>query len=160
LFNIGDKVVCPKQGVGIIENIEERQFLGETQKYFIIKLLSHDMTILIPLNKIDNFKLRPISDGSAVEDALTTLKENRDNLSLNSNFKERYNENLDKLATGSLNKCSEVVRDLSIIKKIKALNSSEQVQLNNARQLLTDEISLIRNVSKNQVSMLLDTILS
>ncbi len=160
LFKIGDKVVCPKYGIGILKNIEDRDLFGTTQTYYVIESLSDNMTISIPFSKSNSFHLRPINSSVSLEETLHILKQKEDLCVSTISFKERYSLNKQKLASGFLNDCSEVVRDLNFIKKSKSLNSSERTQFAIAKQLVTDEISLIKNISKEQAVDLVDTLLA
>ncbi len=160
MFKIGDKVVCPLRGPGIIEKIENRNFLGETQEYFIIKIVNSDMTLMIPTSKIDASNIRSISDLPTADHAVETLSSYEATSAEASNPKERCKMNRDKISHGSLLECAEVLRDLTHIHQKKSLNISEREMLMNARKLVINEVSLIKDISESQVSSLIDTILS
>lgn len=147
MFTIGDKVVYPMQGIGIIERIENKIFSGKSKEYIIIKILSNNLEIMIPSDKISNSSLRKISDNSTLENVLFNLTDKTINIKGMSS-KERYQFNLDKIKSGSLQDSAEVVYDLISIKKEKTLNSSEKQLFNTARKFLVQEVSLIKNISE------------
>lgn len=159
LFDIGDKIVYPMQGAGVIQGIEEKVFQGKKQQYYIIKMLTNNMEIMIPSWRISNANIRLISDDSTLKNVLFNLnaRELEPNESLNS--KQRYQANMDKIKTGSLKDGAEVVYDLTQLNKEKALNTSESQMLMNARKFLVDEIILIKKITEDEANDLLDSII-
>ncbi|WP_461613449.1 CarD family transcriptional regulator [Clostridium sp. Marseille-QA1073] len=159
MFEIGDKIVYPMQGAGVIQGIEEKVFQGKKQQYYIIKMLTNNMEIMIPSWRISNANIRLISDDSTLKNVLFNLnaRELEPNESLNS--KQRYQVNMDKIKTGSLKDGAEVVYDLTQLNKEKALNTSESQMLMNARKFLIDEIILIKKITEDEANDLLDSII-
>ena len=150
MFLIGDKVVYPMQGIGIIDRIEDKIFSGENREYIIVKILSNNLEIMIPSDKILNSNLRKISDNSTLEDILFSITENNDTLE-DISAKERYQTNMVKVKSGSLKDSVEVVYDLLLMNKAKSLNASEKQLFNTARKFLVEEVSLIKNISETEV---------
>lgn len=146
LFLIGDKVVYPMQGTGIIERIEDKIFSGRNKEYIIIKIISNNLEIMIPIDKISNSNLRKISDNSTLNNVLFNLTNRNTDLN-NTSSKERYQNNVNKIKSGSLKDSAEVVYDLTLINKEKSLNASEKQLFNTARKFLIEEISLIKDIS-------------
>lgn len=146
MFSIGDKVVYPMQGTGVIERIEDKIFSGKNKEYIIVKIMSNNLEIMIPSDKVLNSNLRKICDNSTLNDVLINLND-RDSDSENSSAKERYQSNMNKIKTGDLKDSAEVVYDLTLINKEKSLNTSEKQLFNTARKFLVEEISLIKNIS-------------
>lgn len=160
MFKIGDKVVCPMRGAGIVERIEDRDFLGAIQEYFIIKIINTEMTLMIPSDRIETSNIRLISDLSTAEEAFGTLSTYEEAVGEVVNAKERRKLNMEKISKGSLQGCVEVVRDLSHIHQKKSLNASEREMLMNARRFIINEVSLVKNISETQASTLIDSIIS
>lgn len=162
LFEIGDKIVYPMQGAGVIEGIEEKDFQGKKQQYYVIKMLTNNMEMMIPSWRMSNSNIRLISDDSTLKNVLSNLTdtdtESETTEPLNS--KQRYQFNMDKIKTGSLKDGAEVVYNLTQINKEKALNTSESQLLMNARKFLIDEIILIRKITEDEANDLLDSIIS
>jgi len=150
LFSIGDKVVYPMQGIGIVERIEDKIFSGKNREYIIVKIISNNLEIMIPSDKISNSNLRKISDNSTLEDILFSITENNDTLEVIS-AKERYQSNMVKIKSGALKDSAEVVYDLLLMNKEKSLNTSEKQLFNTARKFLVEEVSLIKNISETEV---------
>ena len=150
MFSIGDKVVYPMQGIGIVERIEDKIFSGKNREYIIVKIISNNLEIMIPSDKISNSNLRKISDNSTLEDILFSITENNDTLEVIS-AKERYQSNMVKIKSGALKDSAEVVYDLLLMNKEKSLNTSEKQLFNTARKFLVEEVSLIKNISETEV---------
>ena len=160
MFAIGDKVVYPMQGIGIIERIENKVFSGKNREYIIIKILSNNLEIMIPTDKILNSSLRMISDVTTLQNVLSNLadesKKNNCSLEVISS-KERYQNNLNKIKTGSLKDSAEVVYELILMNKKKSLNTSEKQLLKTAKKFLVDEVSAIKNITENEAKDFLST---
>lgn len=160
LFQVGDKVVYPMHGAGVIESIEEKEFLGEMQKYYIIRITSNNLKIMIPINKISTSDLRLINDESTLKNILLTLNDGETNEEEMVPVKERNLIFTQKIKSGSLRKSAEVVRDLMFINDTKPLNTTEKQLLDRAKKLLVSEIALIKNISNTQADDLLNEIIN
>ena len=157
LFKVGDKVVYPMQGTGVIESIEEKDFLGEKQQYYIIKMLSQSMQIMIPSSKIKESNLRLINDATTLETILSDFTNKDPQTTKDTPPKQRYKIHMDKIKSGSLKESAEVIWDLVCLNKEKTLNATEKQLLTNARKFVVGEISLIKKISENEANDLLDT---
>lgn len=155
MFNIGDKIVYPMQGIGIIEDIEEKTFSGETQTYYIIKMLTNNMKIMLPSIRAKDLNVRLISDEATLENVLIALNNKKWDSEEIPSSKQRYKINMDKIKLGSFEKNAEVVYDLTFINKKKPLNSNEKQMLKNTRKLLINEITLIKQISEDEAVSLL-----
>jgi len=159
LFLIGDKVVYPMQGIGIIDRIEDKIFSGKNREYIIVKILSNNLEIMIPSDKISNSNLRKVTDNSTLEDVLFDLT-NKNNKLESISAKERYQNNMTKIKSGSLKDSAEVVYDLILMNKEKSLNTSEKQLFNTAHKFLVQEVSLIKNISETEARDFLNLNLS
>ncbi|MGL6173178.1 MAG: CarD family transcriptional regulator [Cellulosilyticaceae bacterium] len=159
MFQVGDQVFCPMRGSGIVEAIEEREMLGNIQEYFIIKLTTSGMTVMIPTEGTIKSKFRLISDTKLAEEVLDTLSDEENPIDKLVSIKERLKINQVKLKAGTFADCGEVIKSLTCFQKIKALNNSERVLLMDARKLFIDELSLIKAISKEEANSMLDSLL-
>ena len=157
MFKIGDKVVYPRQGIGTIVEIAEKDFTGEKKSYYIIKMYNEDMEVMIPVDKIENFNIRFISDEEELQDTLGILNTTLEDSSLDMDTKERVKVNTGKINSGSLIQNAEVVSDLSRIKKEKTLNASEKQMLQHAKRNLIDEIINVKGISEKEAESLIDS---
>src|SRR5690554_2149410 len=117
LFNIGDKVVYPMHGAGVIEAIEEKEILGDRKKYYVMKLPIGEMKVMIPLDNVCWVGLREIIDKDAVEQVFEILQNGCEETS--SNWNRRYRHHLEKIKSGSIFEVAEVVRNLVLRDKEK-----------------------------------------
>ncbi|EEM03624.1 transcription factor YdeB [Bacillus pseudomycoides] len=157
LFQIGDKIVYPMHGAGIIEAIEDKEVLGKIRQYCVIHMVISDMQVMIPMDKVENSGIRYVVDKNTLNDVLVDIHNGEADHSLS--WKQRYTMNMEKMKNGNLLDGAEVVRDLIRRNKERALNASEKQMLDNARRILISEVALVQNVSENQATYILqDTI--
>jgi CarD family transcriptional regulator len=149
LFQIGDNIVYPMHGAGIIKAIEEKEISGEKQQYYVIQMLIGNMQVMIPTGKILSLGVRPITDIIALKHIIHIFQHGESDSLLP--WKQRYKVNTDKIKTGKIQECAEVVRDLMRMNKEKKLNSSEKNMLNNAHEFLIGELQLIEGITENQI---------
>ncbi|MGD6855906.1 CarD family transcriptional regulator [Bacillus infantis] len=149
MFQIDDNVVYPMHGVGIIKAIEEKEVLGEKQQYYVIKMLVGNMEVMIPAGKIVSSGIRPVTDIIALKNLMNIFQHGETDRLLP--WKQRFKVNTDKIKTGKIQECTEVVRDLMRMKKEKALNTSERQMLNNAHEILISELGLMKGITENQI---------
>jgi len=149
MFQIGDNIVYPMHGAGIIEAIEEKEVSGEKQQYYVIKMSISNMQVMIPTHKILSSSIRPVTDILALKHIIHIFHHGESDRLLP--WKQRYKINTDKMKTGEIQKGAEVVRDLMRMKKEKALNTSEKRMLDNAHEFLISELEVIKGITENQI---------
>lgn len=154
LFKVGDRVVYPMHGAGVIEAVEEREVLGETQHYYIMRMPIGDMKVMIPVNSVDGVGLREVVDGNAIEGVLEVLR--AEDTEMSSNWNRRYRANAEKLRTGDILEVAGVVRNLTIRDRDKGLSTGERKMLENARQILISELVLVSDMNEDEVMNLLE----
>ena len=149
LFQIGENIIYPMHGAGIIKAIEEKEISGEKQQYYVIKMSIGNMKVMIPTGKILSSSIRRVTDIIELKSILHIFQHGESDRLLP--WKQRYKVNTDKIKTGKIQECTEVVRDLMRMKKEKALNSSEKKMLDNAHEFLISELGLIKGITENQI---------
>ncbi|HDR7794132.1 TPA: transcription factor YdeB [Bacillus luti] len=150
LFQIGDKIVYPMHGAGIIEAIEEKEILGTTRQYCVIRIISKDMQVMLPMDQLQKSGIRYIVDKGTLDDILLEFQHGESDPSLS--WKQRYTMNMEKMKNGNLQDSAEVVRDLLRRNKERALNASEKQMLDNARKMMISEVALVQDVSEHQAT--------
>jgi len=156
-FRTGDKAVYPAHGVGMVMGIESRDFGGQQQDVFILKILDNDMKIMIPTDKVGSVGLREVISKQKVKEVYTVLKE-RSPVVKNLSWNRRHREYLDKINTGSILDIAEVLRDLHLLKFDKDLSFGERKLLDTARSFLIKEVSIARNVQETVIENDLENI--
>jgi RNA polymerase-interacting CarD/CdnL/TRCF family regulator len=161
LLKPGDRIVYPNQGVGIVDLIEEKEFQGKTQKFYNIHLLNNSLKLTLPCSRIENSHIRLVSDCLTLDNMLDNVKELivADYKIDTTNCKDRFANNSLKVKSGSLKDYFEVFFNLSLIKKEHSLNSSENQMLNTTKKVLIEEISLVKDITNNEATDLLEKII-
>jgi len=154
MFSIGDKVVYPMHGAGIIEAIEEKEIMGKKQSYYILRMALGQMQVMVPLDSVNNIGLRQIIDKEGVEKVISILREKGKELT--SSWNRRYRMHLEKMKTGDIYEVAGVVRNLSLREKEKGLSSGERKMLENARQILISELVLVVNRDEEEIEYLVN----
>lgn len=152
-FKVDQEVVYPLQGVGKVLSIEERPFKGEPLLYYIIYLEVSDMTVMIPVDKAEEIGIRAIVSKTESQKALKLVSEEYEPVS--SDWKMRYQMNLDLLKSGSVMDIATVVRTLYHRSKVKELPILERKLFDSALKLFVDEVSFSLGKSKEEVEALI-----
>lgn len=139
-FNVGQNVVYPSQGVGKITEVFEKNFRGTNQLYYKMYIEASDMVVLVPVEKVEELGIRAIVDAEKAKDAINILAE--ENEPITSDWKLRYQTNLELLKKGTVSDIAKIVRCLYNRSKVKELPVLERKLYDQARKLLIDEISI------------------
>ena len=158
MFNVGDRVVYPLHGAGIIEAVEEKDISGTVEKYYVIRLSMGEMKIMVPVSNVDLVGVREVIGKDEVGKVLDILKSKTSVMS--SNWNRRYRANMEKIKSGNIYEVAEVVRNLSIRDREKGLSTGDRKMLENARQILLSELGLAQNITEEQVEEMVDGCLS
>lgn len=150
MFKIGDKAVYPAYGVGVIEAIEEKDFMGTKQTYYIFRIVDSDVTIMIPKENTEKVGLRKVIGVKDVQKIYKVLS-NRDVGFVNQTWNRRFREYTEKINSGSLLDVAEVMRDLFLLKSEKDLSFGERKMLDTAKNLLIRELAVAKNMGKEKV---------
>ena len=153
MFNVGDKIVYPMYGAGIIDSIEEKNILGEKQSYYILKMPG-EVKVMIPTQKAEEVGVRNIIDEESAQKVFTVLEQNETDME--KNWNKRYRDNMEKMKSGDIYEVADVVRNLSFKQKEKGLSTGEKKMLNNAKQILVSELVLAEHSSQEEVEQLVE----
>jgi CarD family transcriptional regulator len=152
-FQVDQKVVYPSQGVGVIKTIEQKKFKGAKTPYYVIYIEASDMTIMVPVDKATELGIRPTVSRDEAEKALVLIGEEFEPIP--SDWKLRYQMNLDLLKKGSIRDIASIVRSLYHRSKVKELPILEKKLYDSAQKLLEDELSISLRKSKKEVEELI-----
>ncbi|MEE3362191.1 MAG: CarD family transcriptional regulator [Anaerovoracaceae bacterium] len=140
MYNIGDKVVYPMHGAGVIEGIESKEILGQEREYYILHVPGDNMKIMIPVDTADSIGVRKVIDRKEIKKVFDTLSD--ESTDMPSNWNRRNRGNTDKLKTGDIFEVAEVVRNLMRLEAEKHLSAGEKKLMTNARHILLTEMVL------------------
>lgn len=158
MFNLGDKVVYPMHGAGVIETMESKEILGEIKKYYVLKMPIGEMKLMIPVDNVNNIGLRNIIDNQTVEEVYNVLKQKAE---INdSNWNKRYRDNMTKMKTGDIFEVAQVVRDLTYRDREKGLSTGEKKMLVSAKQMLISEITIATGMCSEEIQDYMDKIIN
>ena len=153
MFNVGDKIVYPMHGAGVIDAIEEKDILGEKQSYYILKMPG-EVKVMVPTSKAEEVGVRNIIDKSSADKVIGVLEQ--DETAMDKNWNKRYRDNMEKMKSGDIYEVADVVRNLSFKQKEKGLSTGEKKMLNNAKQIMISELVLAEHASQEEVEQLVE----
>lgn len=154
-FEINQKIVYPSQGVGVVTEIFQKEFKGEVIPYYKIYIGSSDMVVMIPVDKAEGVGIRAIVSAEEAQKALDLLSDDFEPIT--SDWKLRYQMNLDLLKKGSISDIATIVRCLYNRSKIKELPILERKLYDSAKKLLEDEVSIAMDKDGKDVESVIHT---
>src|SRR5258708_12477331 len=147
VFHIGDKVVYPNHGVGIIEQISSRTMGTTVEKFYLLKIAASSLKVMVPFANVGNVGMRPVVRNGEVEKIVDYLSSGE---CINAvDWKDRFKENSDRMRTGSLSDVAAVLKSLLILGQAKSLSFREKNMLQRPRFLRFSASSLPRNCTAN-----------
>jgi CarD family transcriptional regulator len=152
-FQIGDKVVYPNQGVGIIEQVSTRNVTGEPEMFYLLKLNSSSLRVMVPMSNVTNVGLRRVARNKEIGGILDYMEKGRSKAP--QDWKGRFKQNCEKMRSGSLQQVAEVLKSLLVLNQAKPLSFREKRMLDRAWALLADEIAMARGLDRQVVEALL-----
>ncbi|MBQ2312043.1 MAG: CarD family transcriptional regulator [Firmicutes bacterium] len=154
MFTVGDKVVYPMHGAGLVEKIEDRQILGETRAYYIIRIKGGNMQVMVPVRGAEDIGLRYVVDPKEFDEIYKVL--GSESTPMDENWNRRNRDNMEKLKTGDPEQVAEVIRNLVRVDRVKKLSTGEKKLLNTAKQILCSEMTMVLNVNDSAALALID----
>ena len=148
-FQIGDKVIYPNHGLGVVEKVEEKTILGTTAGFFHLRIISNETTVLVPVSNVDNVGLRRAITDEEVERLFYLLSDGK--IDNHQNWKGRFKDNSDKMRTGSIYDMADVLKSLTFLAKSKSLSFREKRMLDRAKALIVSEISEVMRLTSASI---------
>jgi CarD family transcriptional regulator len=138
-FEVGDKVIYPNQGLGVVTRIEEKTILGTTCGFYHLRIVANETTVLVPIDNVDGVGLRRAIGDAEVERLFNALGNGK--IDNHQNWKGRFKDNSDKMRTGSIYDVADVLKSLTLLSRSKSLSFREKRMLDRAKFLIVSEIS-------------------
>ena len=145
MFRIGDKIVHPMHGAGVVDGIVQRKVNGVVRDYYTLKLPIGGMLVMIPTDHCDQIGVRAILSGDEAEKILDRLSDVQ--VEMQSNWNHRYRENMERLKSGDLMEVAKVVKGLAQREGRRGLSNGERKMLHSAKQILVSEIGLAQSIT-------------
>ena len=156
-FKVGEKVVYPAHGVGVIESLQIRNVSGTQKKLYMLRIVDTEMTIMIPTENVQTVGLRRIIGRDMVSKVYKILRDKKVEVDQQT-WNRRYREYTEKIKTGSVLEIAKVLRDLFVLKADKELSFGERKMLDTARNLLVKELAIARSFPEEKIMEELKTI--
>jgi CarD family transcriptional regulator len=149
-FKVGEKVVYPAHGVGVIEGVQTKVISGSQRRFYMLRIIDSDMTIMIPTENVQSVGLRRIIGKDMVAKVYKILRDKKVEIDQQT-WNRRYREYTEKIKTGSVLEIAKVLRDLFVLKGDKELSFGERKMLDTARNLLVKELAIAKAHSEEKI---------
>lgn len=156
MYSIGDNVVYPLHGAGVIERIEEREIGGEVKRYYVMRIPFGDMKVLLPVDGAEKIGVRDViacDDADKVIDYFKSFE-----TGTIPNWNKRFRENMLKIKSGNIYEVAGVVKSLMMRDAEKGLSTGERKMLANAKQILISEIVIAKGSTFKDIDSELQSI--
>jgi CarD family transcriptional regulator len=152
-FHIGDKVVYPNHGVGVIEQIGSRTVGASVERFYLLHIKASSLKVMVPCQNAGSVGMRRVVRNGEIQKVLDFLSVTESNG--NGDWKDRFKENSERMRTGSLLEVAVVLKGLIALHQAKPLSFREKKMLERARYLLVSELAMARNCEESKVEELL-----
>ena len=142
MFQIGDKVVHPMHGAGVIDSIVQEKIDGKVQDYYVFRMPVNGLVLKIPTANCHLIGLRPVIDEEGADRVIASLRGLT--VTVTANWNKRYRENLDRLKSGDLYEVARVIKCLMTREAQRGLSTGERKMLHNAKQIFISELVLVK----------------
>ena len=157
MFRIGDKIVHPMHGAGIVEDIVENKINGVVRDYYVLKLPARAMVVMIPTASCEEIGVRPIMDTAQAEHVLSMLPALE--CDVEQNWNRRYRENMERIKSGNLIEVAQVIKSLMKRDAERGLSTGEHKMLHSAKEILISELVLSLCSNYEEIESRIDTAL-
>ena len=154
MFQIGDKVVHPMHGAGIVDSIVQKKVNGVMREYYVLKLPVRAMVVMVPTENCEEIGVRPIVDREQADRVLAAIPDIQ--VEMTQNWNRRYRENMERLKSGDLFEVARVVKGLMLRDVEKGLSTGARKMLHSAKQILISEIVMCQSSSYEDVEACID----
>lgn len=158
VFHIGDKVVYPNHGVGIVEQIASLTVGAQIEKFYVLSIAASNLKVRVPFHNVGNVGIRPVVRNGEVQKIVEYLASG---VCTNAgDWKDRFKENSERMRTGALSDVAMVLKSLLVLAQEKSLSFREKKMLERARYLLVSEMAISRNCTETLIEQALSKALT
>ena len=158
MFQVGDKIVHPMHGAGVIDSIVTKKVTGGVREYYILKLPVGGMLVMIPTSNSEEIGVRPVVDKDEADRLIASMPDIE--VDMTQNWNRRYRENMMRIKSGDLLEVAKVVKGLMLRDVDRGLSTGERKMLHSAKQILISELVLSQNTSYEDVEARINTALA
>jgi CarD family transcriptional regulator len=153
-FQVGDKVIYPNHGLGVVQGIETKTILGTTCGFYHLRMVANETTVLVPVDNVDGVGLRRAISDEEIERLFSLLGDGK--IDNHQNWKGRFKDNSDRMRTGSIYDVVEVLKSLTFLARSKNLSFREKRMLDRAKFLVVSEISEVSHEGTSAIEEKVD----
>ena len=157
MYLVGDRVVHPMHGAGVIRDIVEEWMAGQRRRYYVFSLPVGELVLKIPTESCDVIGIRGLSTRDDIEALIAAIPGLP--VDMTANWNRRYRENLDRLKSGDLAEVARVIKTLMWRDRSRGLSNGERKMLHNAKQILLSEVVLVENSNYRETEQRIDRIM-
>lgn len=158
MFQVGDKIVHPMHGAGVIDSIVSKKVNGVVRDYYILKLPVGGMLVMIPTEHTEEIGVRPVVDRDEADRLIAAMRDIE--VDMTQNWNRRYRENMLRIKSGDLMEVARVVKGLMLRDENRGLSTGERKMLHSAKQILISELVLSQDASYEDVEKRINTAMS
>ena len=158
MFQVGEKIVHPMHGAGVIDSIVTKKVNGVVRDYYILKLPVGGMLVMIPTSNSEEIGVRPVVDKDEADRLIASMPDIE--VDMTQNWNRRYRENMMRIKSGDLLEVAKVVKGLMLRDVDRGLSTGERKMLHSAKQILISELVLSQNTSYEDVEARINTALA
>ena len=153
MYTVGEKVVHPMHGAGVITEIAEEYLRGGVERYYVFTAPLSGLTLKIPVNNSGAIGLRRLISRQQLTETLSAMSEGEEDTT--ENWNHRYRENMERIKSGDLRQVAHVIRNLMRRETRRGLSTVERKMLRSAKQILLSEMMLVEDISYDGAEQLL-----
>jgi CarD family transcriptional regulator len=157
MYLVGDKVVHPMHGAGVIQDIVEERLAGQKKHYYVFCLPVGELVLKIPTENCDKIGIRNLSTSDAIQGLIEVIPHLSVDMTINWN--QRYRENMERLKSGNLSEVARVIKALMWRDRERGLSNGERKMLHTAKQILLSEVVLVNGTDYKETEQQIDKIM-
>ncbi len=138
MLQIGDRVVYPMHGAGVIAGIEDHEVFGEGKAYYVLKMPLGNMKVMIPVDNAENIGLRDVITEDGIRRVKNVLEDPPERVA--GSWNKRFHANLSRMKSGDICDVAAVARNLILQDRMRKISSGERRLLDLAKQILVSEL--------------------
>ena len=158
MFQVGDKIVHPMHGAGVVDSIVSKKVNGVVREYYLLKIPVGGMLVMIPTTNSEEIGVRPVVNSAEADRIIASIPDIE--VDMTANWNRRYRENMLRLKSGDLTEVARVVKGLALRDTDRGLSTGERKMLHSAKQILISELVLSQNTSYEEVEARINTALA
>ena len=158
MFQVGDKIVHPMHGAGVVDSIVSKKVNGVVREYYLLKIPVGGMLVMIPTTNSEEIGVRPVVNSAEADRIIASIPDIE--VDMTANWNRRYRENMLRLKSGDLTEVARVVKGLALRDTDRGLSTGVRKMLHSAKQILISELVLSQNTSYEDVEARINTALA